>query len=151
MKKVCIIATLLLATISAKAQQSTQKSGNTVADSIGVMEPDTLPIWQMDGSMLHIIGWRQGFLSYTETIDGYTVVLDKVGIYEYAESTKDGDLVPNGTLARDPKSRPRADKRVLKKMPKHLRYTGEKLQKLKEGQNFYNATPPVKKKKKESK
>jgi hypothetical protein len=147
MKKVCIIVALLLATIAAKAQQlqNTPKSAGT--DSIGVMEPDTLPIWQMDGTMLHIIGWRQGFLAYTETIDGYTVVLDKVGIYEYAEQTSDGDLIPDGTLARDPKSRPKSDKRMLKKVPKHLRYTGQKLQKLKEGQNIYYTTPPKKKKK----
>lgn len=99
---------------------------------------DTIPILEMDGTTLHIVGYGNIFMNYTETIDGYTVVLDDAGLYNYAELAKNGDLVPNGTVAHDPQDRNKKEIRKLRKVQKHLRYQGEVLEKLKQRQQDFN-------------
>jgi len=46
--------------------------------------PDPVTILQPDGSELTIVGHGNIDENYTETIDGYTVVKNNKGIYEYA-------------------------------------------------------------------
>ena len=142
MRNLILAAILLIHCSSAFAQdnQKNQPSAGQVQAS-----PDTIAIKQLDGSTLHIIGTGNIFINYTETIDGYTIVLNKVGLYEYAVSGKDGSLSPNGIIAHDPEDRLGKEKRKVKKLTKHLRLQGEALKKLEEKQQRYDATPKQRK------
>lgn len=92
--------------------------------------PDTLEIRQIDGTSIHVVGYGNMFISYTETIDGYTIVTNDQGVYEYAKQTDDGDLKPDGIKVHDPGKRDKKELRHLKHMPKHLRYQSPKLDEL---------------------
>mgnify|MGYP006301729389 CR=1 FL=1 len=99
---------------------------------------DTLEISQMNGPSLHIVGLGKLNLSYSETIDGYTLVRNKVGVYEYAERASGGDLKASGIVAHDPGEREQKELNFLKNTKKHLRYKPPKLNEVLEKQNqFY--------------
>ena len=49
------------------------------------------------------------FLSFTTTIDGYTVVKGADGFYRYAEKGADGQLTATGVIARNPEARTNQD------------------------------------------
>ncbi len=101
---------------------------------------DTIPLRQVDGTVLHIIGVGNTsmFEAYTETIDGYTIVMAKDGFYYYAVQTKDGNLLPSDVRAKDPENRTKKEQKKLASLPKHLRYSGEKLQEIaKKQKDFY--------------
>jgi hypothetical protein len=66
-------------------------------------------------------------LSYTETVDGYTIILNQEGLYEYAKQTRNGDLVPSGVRANNPDKRGKSETRFLSGKTKHLRYQNPKL------------------------
>jgi len=104
---------------------------------------DTLALRQFDGSTLHIVCNGASFESYCETLDGYTLALDKIGIYEYAKSVKSGDLVANGTPAKDEDKRTPKEKRLVKRIKKHLRYTGDKLNELREKEKMIQEDPAI--------
>jgi hypothetical protein len=120
------------------AQDQEKKSTDTEQGAGVQANSDTIPIQEMDGTILHIVGFGNIFMNYTETIDGYTVVLDDAGLYNYAKLTKTGDLVPNGIVAHDPLDRKKKEIKALRKIPKHLRYQGEVLEKLKKRQQDFN-------------
>jgi hypothetical protein len=91
---------------------------------------DTTVVKQFDGSRLHVTCNDNMYINYCETMDGYTIVLDKIGMFEYAKRGRHGDLVPSGTPAKDAEQRTDADKKALHRTQKHLRYTGSKLEAL---------------------
>ena len=59
--------------------------------------------------------------SWTETLDGYSIVKNKDGIYEYAQDNN-GELVPSGFLVVE-NGLNQDKKNFLKKQSKHLRPT----------------------------
>lgn len=149
-----ILGILLLVSLSAcgtqkSAQTQTQQTGQTADTSKTIAPPpgfnnyaagppagtDTVLISQPDESKLHIIGFGNMFISYTETMDGYSLIMNKQGIYEYATRGDGGDLVGSGVDARDPKDRSKTDEAFLANIPKHLRYDGKKLRDLLEKQH----------------
>jgi hypothetical protein len=137
------LALLCLLSLQGKllAQDQGKKNPNSNPQTGVQASADTIPILEMDGTTLHIVGFGNIFINYTETIDGYTVVLDDAGLYEYAKATKEGDLIPTGMLARDPQNRTKKEMRKLRKMPQHLRYQGEVLEKMtRKQQNFEEDT-----------
>ncbi|RYD81630.1 MAG: hypothetical protein EOP53_05890 [Sphingobacteriales bacterium] len=100
---------------------------------------DTIPLRQVDGTVLHILGSGSLFESYTETIDGYTIVIAKDGFYYYAVQTKDGNLLPSDVRAKDPADRTKKEQKKLASLQKHLRYTGETLEDIsKKKKDFYH-------------
>lgn len=100
---------------------------------------DTLNIVQLDGTKLTVIGFGKFYIAYNETIDGYTVVRNDRGVFEYAKLAGNGDLVPTGVIAHNPGNRNEDEKDFLENHPKHLRYEPPKLNELKEKQNrFFN-------------
>lgn len=88
---------------------------------------DTLSLHQQNGPELQVVGYGRLYLSYSETVDGYTILRNDKGVYEYAERGSDGDLKPSGVVAHDPGERERKEILLLKKTPKHLRYKKPKL------------------------
>ncbi|MGZ8568176.1 MAG: hypothetical protein ACXWW0_02195 [Bacteroidia bacterium] len=133
---------LVIFCLHANAQRLPEKPAKTKQPKERIISTetgsDTIPLRQMDGTVLHIIGVGTVFEAYTETIDGYTIVLAKDGFYYYAVPIKSGDLKPSDVRAKDPKQRSKKEKKKLKSLPKHLRFTGEKLEEIKKQQkDFY--------------
>ena len=98
---------------------------------------DTITMAQQKGPTLKVIGYGRFQLSYSETVDGYTLVRNEQGVYEYAERAGGGDLEPTGTVAHDPEDRSPDERRLLEGIPKHLRYRGKALKKKLETQNRF--------------
>ena len=91
---------------------------------------DTLTVSQPDGTELEVVGKGNRIVSYAETTDGYTVVRNNKKIYEYADLSEEGALVPSGIKARNVGHRSKYEKNHLKEINKHLRFEGEKLKEM---------------------
>jgi M6 family metalloprotease-like protein len=88
--------------------------------------PEPIEISQPDGSRLWVIGKGNMELSYTETVDGYTIVKNTEGIFEYAIRNSEGDLLPSGIRASNTNERGKAADAKLNAIGKHLRLSEEK-------------------------
>ncbi len=127
----------------AKAQEN--KKGQSVktrfADSANTsvgLSADTIPLREPDDTKMHIVGYGNMWLSYTETIDGYTILTNDMGVYEYVRQAKDGDLLLTGTKADDPGKRDKKEISFLKKWPKHLRYQSPYIETMLKKKKPYN-------------
>ncbi|GAB2529358.1 M6 family metalloprotease domain-containing protein [Simplicispira piscis] len=71
----------------------------TIANSTwaGPASPDILTIEQPDGA-IKLINKGDEYQGWTETINGYTVIQNASGNFEYAERAANGSLVPSGIL-----------------------------------------------------
>jgi len=93
--------------------------------------PDPITISQPDGTKIDVIGKGNMYVSYTETLDGYTLVMNKHGIYEYGILNKaTGDIIPSGFKAHNLSKRTKKEKIFLKKIKKHINYQSPKLDSL---------------------
>lgn len=88
-----------------------------------IVSPDTFTIKQSNNTTISIVGKGNMHLHWTETIDGYTIMRNKKGIYEYALLSKDClTLIPSGRKAHNPQERRYFEKRFLRrKIKKHIR------------------------------
>ena len=103
------------------------------------VSPNPITIKQPNGTKLSIIGKGNMHISYTETTDGYTLVKNKKGIYEYALINKTtGDLVPSGYSAHNPTRRSKKEVHFLRKIKKHNKYQPPKLDSLLIEQKKFN-------------
>ncbi|MBT5506592.1 MAG: M6 family metalloprotease domain-containing protein [Flammeovirgaceae bacterium] len=83
--------------------------------------PYAIDIAQPDGTKISIIGKGSMKNSWTETLDGYSIVKNKDGVYEYAQ--KDNNrLIPSGFLVQEDKNNV-DNQNFLDKQTKHLRST----------------------------
>ena len=98
---------------------------------------DTLKMTQKNGPTLHVVGYGKLHLSYSETMDGYTILRNKQGVYEYAERAGGGDLKTSGMVAHDPGEREQKEITFLSRTKKHLRYKPPKLNEILEKQNRF--------------
>ncbi len=69
-----------------------------------VASPNPVVIAQADSTTITIVGKGNMTNNWTETTDGYTVVRNSLGIYEYAKK-QNGELVPDGVKANNPLAR----------------------------------------------
>lgn len=101
--------------------------------------PYPTDVEQKDGTRISILGKGTMHVSYSETLDGYVILLNSKKIYEYAVRGKNGDLKPGGVKARNEGERKPREIKYLRKVPKHLRYEGKKLEALmKDGTDVQN-------------
>jgi M6 family metalloprotease-like protein len=98
------------------------------AQSRCIASPYPVEVKQPDGSIITVIGRGHIDVNYAETVDGYTVVLNKSGVYEYANPATDGGFTPSGVKAHDPSTRNNAEKVYLGAQTLHLRFSPEKVQ-----------------------
>ncbi|NOG56816.1 MAG: M6 family metalloprotease domain-containing protein [Bacteroidetes bacterium] len=84
------------------------------------VSPDPTLVMQADGSQITIFGKGTMVNSWTETMDGYSVVLNANGIYEYADKIN-GNLVNSGIKANDPAFRTVAELGYLNSKPKSIK------------------------------
>lgn len=97
---------------------------------LNALKLDTILVTQPDGTTLQVVGKGNKIITYAETTDGYTVVLNDKKIYEYAILSEEGALLPSGIKARSEGNRTKFETNYLKDTPKHLRFEGEKLKEL---------------------
>src|SRR5688572_25422785 len=100
--RVVVLLFFVVISLSVQAQKMPEKRKPKETDTVRVgleASGDAVALMQVDGSIINIVGVGTIAESYTETTDGYTIVLNKAGIYEYAKLTKSGDLVPGGVKA----------------------------------------------------
>lgn len=79
-----------------------------------------ITVTQSDGTTLTMKLVGDEFFHYNTTIDGYTVLMNASGAYEYARPLND-QLVLSGVLAHDPGQRTMAEGQMLEQMGKHQR------------------------------
>lgn len=121
-------------------------SGVTPADLAETRDQDTVVLRQIDRTTIRLIGVRNKYVSYTETIDGYTVMLAPSGVYGYAKVQKDGGLTLTEVKAHDPSGRNETEEKFLNHTSKHLRYSGKTLNAIIERHQRINIHPQKKKK-----
>lgn len=100
--------------------------------------PFSIEVKQPDGSMLSVVGKGNANLSYTETTDGFTVVLNTGGVYEYAVINSEGLLIPSGVLAHNPGKRSASELIFVNNTSKNLRHAPAVAMRLKESENISN-------------
>ena len=89
-----ILMTMLLSTASLWARPA-------LSTPVDVKQPD--------GTVITLCLRGDEFLSFTTTIDGYTVVKGADGFYRYAEKGADGQLTATEVIARNPEARTTQD------------------------------------------
>ena len=94
------------------------KAGNQDSSS---PSPYSVSIDQPDGTRIEVIGKGNMNSPYTETIDGYTILRNKDGIYEYAILGDDGKLKPSGLKANNMEIRSEEEIEFLRNINYHLR------------------------------
>jgi len=120
-------------------------TGSNTLGNTKTLKPlaDTLVLSQADGTRLHLVCSGSYFLNYCETMDGYTVIVDAIGEYEFAKKGSKGTLIPSGMEAKDEQARDQQVNRYLKRIPKHLRYSGETLKLFEDKQKRMDEDPAI--------
>ncbi|MFO7614067.1 MAG: M6 family metalloprotease domain-containing protein, partial [Bacteroidales bacterium] len=67
----------------------------------GMAYPDPIQVNQPDGTTLTVILQGDEHLSWAKTMDGYTLLYNNEGVYEYAMRNNSGELVTSGQKAHD--------------------------------------------------
>ncbi len=104
----CLVAPLLLS------------AQGTLPFNVTPPAPYAVPVVQPDGSTLQIIARGNQFHHWSETTDGYTVVKNKSGYYEYAKE-QNGRLTGSGIVARDAQQRTLSTQRTMLSLTRHVR------------------------------
>ncbi len=87
---------------------------------------------QPDGSTVTIFMKGDEKLHWAETADGYTLLSNTEGGYEYAKLDKKKNLVKSGKLAHDKDKRTKKEARFLKKVSKGLQFSNVQIEESKE-------------------
>jgi M6 family metalloprotease-like protein len=92
--------------------------------------PYPIQITQPDGSVITVILKGDEKVKWAESADGYTLLRNSKGVFEYARLNSQGDLVPSGIGAAE--SRTKAAQSFLATIPKGLTYSKSQVAMLKE-------------------
>ena len=85
--------------------------------------PHPVQITQRDGTKITVIMQGDERVKWAKTTDGYALIFNSQGVYEYAKQDASGDMVPTGVKARDVAERTRQDSILLLSTPKDLTYS----------------------------
>ncbi len=92
--------------------------------------PKPIKFTQPDGSIITITLKGDEHTKWAVTSDGYTLLSNSKGYFEYAKSDNRGYLVPSGVIAKETKERTSEDLALLSKISKGLSYSNEQVQML---------------------
>lgn len=92
--------------------------------------PKPIRFTQPDGTSVIIKLQGDEHTKWATTIDGYTLMTNSKGFYEYATTDSRGYLVPSGVVAKNREQRTAADQKVITRLSKGLRYSKEQTQML---------------------
>jgi M6 family metalloprotease-like protein len=89
--------------------------------------PEQINFKQPDGKSLTIQMMGDEFMHWAKTSDGYTIMFNKDGFYEYATLDQKGDMIPSGVVATDPENRKGKDQAFVSQLTKDLFYSKSQL------------------------
>ena len=89
----------------------------------GTAYPYPVQVNQPDGTTLTVILQGDENLSWAQSIDGYTLLYNAEGIYEYAILDNSGNLVRSGNKAHDISARAPSEKAFLQTVQKGIFYS----------------------------
>lgn len=90
--------------------------------------PGLIRFKQPDGSEIEIYLRGDERVKWAETVDGYSLLFNAAGYYEYAVLDEYGDMVPSGISATPSTQRSPEDALRLSQIPKHLRFRSSQIQ-----------------------
>jgi M6 family metalloprotease-like protein len=100
--------------------------------------PGLINFIQPDGSELEIYLKGDEKVKWAETHDGYSILFNKDGFYEYAMLDENSNMVPSGVRANSENSRAQTEKSFLTTMPKKLTYNDSQVNMMKQIWNIYD-------------
>ena len=100
--------------------------------SASIAYPGIINFSQIDGTTIHIYLKGDEKAKWAETEDGYSILLNSNGIYEYALLKDSADLILSGVKARNQGERSIEDLKFLTSITKHLRYSRSQVSKMRE-------------------
>ena len=86
---------------------------------------------QPDGTTITLRLHGDEFVHWAETTDGYTILSDRGGAYEYAALDRTGQLVFSGIIAHDPAFRTAEEEKYLKRTDKGLFFSSGQVEEMK--------------------
>ncbi|MDR0864386.1 MAG: M6 family metalloprotease domain-containing protein [Candidatus Symbiothrix sp.] len=89
-----------------------------------------------DGSVITITLKGDEHIDWAVSPDGYTLLVNPSGFYEYAQKNTAGDLILSGVRVHNEDKRTLNETSFLKTLPQNLRYSPEQLNTLREVQNL---------------
>lgn len=89
--------------------------------------PFPIMFTQPDGSHIKILLKGDEYSKWAETKDGYALLFDSKGYYEYAKVDERNYMVPSGIIAKSPETRTAEDINFLSNTKLHLTYSKEQL------------------------
>ncbi len=128
MKKTFIFIIALLAALLI------QLSANAVPAKPGMIE-----FSQPDGTSLKIYLHGDEKIKWATSLDGYTLIFNSEGYYEYATLNINYDLVPSGIIAKDIESRSISENNFLSGVSKNLFYSTEQVSIMQQIWDIYDA------------
>lgn len=85
--------------------------------------PYPVEFTQPDGTKITVLLKGDEKMKWAETTDGYTILFNSEGFYEYAKLNETQDLVRSAIIAEDPEERSGEAKAFLSGLEKHLQYS----------------------------
>jgi M6 family metalloprotease-like protein len=89
--------------------------------------PHPVEVIQPDGSRITVILKGDERLKWALTVDGYSIMRNSAGIFEYAKLDAKMDMVPSGMRAKNLPERGNNDIQFLNTTPKGLSYSGNQV------------------------
>ncbi|HUX54141.1 MAG TPA: M6 family metalloprotease domain-containing protein [Williamwhitmania sp.] len=89
--------------------------------------PNPVKVTQPDGTTVTVILKGDEFAKWAQTLDGYTLLYNSRGVYEYAVLDSKGDIVPSGVKVSEQSRRTAAEAQLLSTTPKGLFFSRSQL------------------------
>ena len=117
-----VLITLLIAFLALSQNQLTAS----------IAFPGLINYSQTDGTTIRIYLKGDEKAKWAETEDGFTVLLNSKGIYEYAVLQDSTNLLPSGVKAKNQGERSIEDVKLLSSISRHLRYSRSQVSRMRE-------------------
>jgi M6 family metalloprotease-like protein len=118
-----------------------------IANAINA-NPYPVEFMQPDGSKITILMKGDEKVRWAETMDGYSIMFNRTGTYEYSILNAENNMVPSGVQAKNQDERSVTDKSFLANIQKSLHYSAQQVQMMQSAWNVYtneaqNAFPTI--------
>ena len=111
--------------------------GGFSADAVPAY-PGLISFVQPDGSTIRIYLKGDEKVKWAETEDGYSILFNAQGYYEYAVTDTKGDMIPSGIIANNSEDRTPVNLSFLSMVSKHKRYSTSQISLAKQIWNVSN-------------